>query len=1345
MPGLLRPRLLLAALVAVATAVPAAREAGALDPFRALTQFAHEAWQDELPQNTVHTILQTSDGYLWLGTYEGLVRFDGVRFVVFDSNHPGQLRGTTVQDMLEDEQGRLWLATNGGLTKLEKGKFENRTRADGLPSENLLCLARTGKDALWIGTDHGLARWDGKSYRIWGTAEGLPAAGIRHLAADRTGNLWIATDRGLARLDVDGTIRKWGVEEGLPHPLLRPLLVDRAGDLWIGSNGGLTRFREGKFQTWTRAEGLPSNFVRALAEDGDGNLWIGTEDGGVVRFHDGKFSSFSAADGLSNIYVRSIYEDREGSLWVGTNGGLNRFRDGKFTNYSKAEGLCHDFTRTILDARDGTIWIGTDGGGVGRFRDGRFDCLGSADGLANDFVRSLLEDRKGNIWAGTRFGLSRWDGKAFETFSTRDGLGGDLIRALAETPDGTIWVGSEGGGLSAIREGKVAETITTANGLSNDDVRSLFVDRRGALWAGTYGGLNRIENGKITVLTTKNGLANDIVFALHEDQDGSLWIGTDNGLSRFLDGKLVSFRKSEGLCENKFFQILDDDAGNLWTSSNQGICRIPKADLDAVASGRLARVFSTAFNRADGMRVNQCNGSSQPAGARDRSGRLWFPTVKGVAVIDPARIRTNPLPPPIVVEEILADGVVASGGAIHLSHSTDKLEIHYTALSLLAPSKVQFRYLLEGYDHDWQEADTRRTAYYTNLPPGRYTFRVTACNDDELWNEKPASLPFEIATPWWKRWWATSLWALTAAGLVQGGIRWRTRHLRQRNEELARRVAERTVELDRKNDELAVKLRELEASEQRAHESEARALDANRAKSAFLSNMSHELRTPLNSIIGFAAILRERLVGQIPDKQMKFLANIHGSGEHLLGLINDVLDLSKIEAGKMELFFEPISIESLLEGVRAVMKGVTEKKEIDIEFDFSTPLPTIVADPGKTKQILFNLLSNAVKFSPPKSTVTVRARRLAANESPLEAESLRIDVIDRGIGIAEGDLEVIFEEFRQADAGTNRQFEGTGLGLSLVRRLLELHKGRIDVASRPGQGSCFTVHMPVHPVEPAIELPAVLPAFQSAEFSGGTLPVERPRVLVVEDDPEAFRALANLLEAEGYSVVGARHREEAIRMVEAGKPALITLDIVLPGTDGWSVLKELKSRPETRDVPVVVVTMRENRELGFALGAQDFFVKPVRGDELLRRIRELAPPPKRGGGSPILLIDDDRRTLELVSAELEPIGYRILGASSGEEGLAIARARHPSIIVLDLMMPGMTGFEVAEALQSDPATADIPIVVLTAKELDENDRRRLEGKVAALVGKGSESARRLLPTVRGLIRRTGPASIPSPS
>jgi signal transduction histidine kinase/DNA-binding response OmpR family regulator len=499
---------------------------------------------------------------------------------------------------------------------------------------------------------------------------------------------------------------------------------------------------------------------------------------------------------------------------------------------------------------------------------------------------------------------------------------------------------------------------------------------------------------------------------------------------------------------------------------------------------------------------------------------------------------------------------------------------------------------------------------------------------------------------------------------------------------------------------------------------------SDRMKSQFLANMSHELRTPLNSIIGFSEILVERLGGQVQERYVKFLRNIHVSGQHLLGIINDILDLSRVESGKTELQPEPFRLATVIEGVLNVMHGMANKQGIVFELDVPATLPVLEADPVKLKQILYNLLNNAVKFSHPGGSVRVAARHLEAPASPLKVGSLCLEVSDRGIGIPADQHAAIFEEFHRVESKETEGIGGTGLGLTLVRRLVELHAGVVSVESAPGRGSTFRVFLPLAPRPRRSTLELSLPRPE-----GGR------RVLVVEDDLLAYAGLAQTLGTAGYDPVRTGHgHQQVLELARAVRPALITLDLGLPGLSGWEVLKALKRDRETRGIPVVIVSMRTDHGLGLALGADDYFLAPLDRERLVARLRQIAP--RAAGASPrVLVVDDEPVAHALVEDALAPEGYAVDHARSRREGLERARSQRPDVVVLDLVLDDLGGFGLLAGLRDREETASVPVVALTGRDLVEAERERLGARIEALLRTGPEVAAQLLATIRTLEAR----------
>jgi len=581
--------------------------------------------------------------------------------------------------------------------------------------------------------------------------------------------MWFGTGEGLSQLK-DGAFHNFTVQQGLANKNVRALFEDRDGTLWVGTNGGgLSQFRDGHFKTFTTKDGLSSNDVFSVYQDKEGTLWIGTVGGGLNRWSNGKFTPYKTAPDNARQDVWAFLQDREGTLWICTGDGLSQLRDGQATTYSSVEGLSSDIVLPIYEDREGSIWMGTAGGGLNRFRNGQFTSYTAKQGLADSFVLSLSEDKDGALWVATRRGLDRMKDGKFKVYTTKDGLPNNIVLCMWPDRDGSLWLGTRHG-LGHF-QGEEFTTYTTKDGLSNNYVTFIYQDHDGTLWVGTGGGgLNRYKDGTFTAFTSKEGLSSDMVTAIHEDENGILWVGTSGGgLNRFSGGKFTSVTMKDGLSDDKIFQILEDRKHNFWMSSNRGIFRVSEQQLNDFAEGRITSIQSVPYGVAEGMKNRECNGGFQPAGWATRDGKVWFPTMNGAVVIDPSSPRAAGLPPQVRMEAVVVDRqAFAPGEAIQITHGEGKLEFHYTGISLSAAKRVNFKYKLEGFDKEWVEAGSRRVAYYTNLPPGHFRFRVMAAGDDGQWTEAAAPCALYLAPHFYQTGWFYVLCVVLGLGLLAG-------------------------------------------------------------------------------------------------------------------------------------------------------------------------------------------------------------------------------------------------------------------------------------------------------------------------------------------------------------------------------------------------------------------------------------------------------------------------------------------------------------------------------------------------------------------------------------------------
>ena len=735
-------------------------------------QYRLNGWTAEngLPQNVIRGIAQTPDGYLWIATLDGVARFDGVRFTVFNkSNTPG-IASNRFGSMMEDQNGDLWFTSEGGnVTRYHRGSFHT-----------------------------------------YGPEEGIPANSIHGLARDSGGNLWMLSEDSIEKWN-EGT----GLRDMTPDKLrmhYEPLYWDNAG-YWGTDQSGLHIFSNGRFVSYPLPRWLGGGSLWNVAIGGNGSIWLETSDGKqavipagkqaaepidlahlqsvsyrdphghVWKFHIGqrltRFLDFESSGQPASISFTHLLEDNEGNVWIGTEGnGLYQLQEQSIDVYSKGQGLPDQDLYPVYQDHSGAIWLGAWQSGLSCFRDGRFTNYTTAQGLPGRLVSALGGDKDGNLWVGTHGGLGIFrDGQFHQPAVLLPER--TVAQAILQDRGGTMWIGTTNG-LVTYRQGP-SRTLTVEDGLAGNDVKVIIESATGDLWIGGYGGLTRLHGGRFTHWSERDGLPSDNIRAIYEDRDGTIWIGSyDGGLGRLKDGKFTRFSERDGLFNNGVFQILEDERGNLWMSCNRGIYRVSKQELNEFAEGKRKTITSVAYGKADGMLNVECNGGMWPAGIKTGDGKLWFPTQDGVAVIDPGTVRINPEPPPVVIEAAFLDRApVPLQDSLKIPPAKENLEIEYTALSFIHSDQIRFRYKLEGLDSNWLDAGSRRTAYYSHLPPGRYEFHVIAANSDGVWNNAGQKLAITVQAPFYRTWWFITLEAFAAAALIAAGVSYRISQLQR--------------------------------------------------------------------------------------------------------------------------------------------------------------------------------------------------------------------------------------------------------------------------------------------------------------------------------------------------------------------------------------------------------------------------------------------------------------------------------------------------------------------------------------------------------------------------------------
>lgn len=963
-----------------------------------------DAWQvdDGLPQSSVTSIVQTHDGYLWFGTFGGLVRFDGVQFKVFTPNNAPSLPSSRILGLFEDRQGALWIGTEEGhLVRYAEGKFQVCSPPGWAKLAGYIQSFAEGDDGkVWlISPEKELIRFPQDQFALAATNSELLGTKINFLAGDSQGQIWTASDKEIGVWEDSDFTR---IIERVPSTEFSPVVLagSPAGGCWVAADGRLRKFTQSGCVADYGAYPWSKGNVVCLVEDHRGQVWVGTYGSGVYCYGtNGITRHFSVEDGLQGSFIRSLCEDREGNLWVGMEGeGLARIKPVVFRSYGRKQGLSGDCVSSVCEGPEGELWFGTVADGVNRLKDGIINYYGTAQGLPNDYVHSVFYDRNHTLWVGTwGGGLCRMVGNIFVPFANPGECSG-IICALYEDSKGNLWVGQQRPEpeIVQLRDGKPVVTRLQSK-IAGTDVRTVREDREGNLWIGTQGdGLYRIKDGEQTHFGRRDGLSNESIRSLHADDEGTLWIGTlGGGLNWFKDGKFTSFTTKDGLANDSLGFITEDGRGNLWCGSLGGVFRVSKEELNRFARGESRSIRCFPYTESDGLPSRECTGGCQPSGCKTRDGRLWFPTVRGLAVVDPENIPVNRLPPPVAIEEVVGEGkvrttvsgvssaaqtgeprAVAAGrsAALKFPPGTERLEFHYTGLSLTAPMQMRFKYKLEGLEEDWVEAGPRRTANYSHLQPGNYRFCVQACNNDGVWNEQGAALALILLPHFWQTWWFRILCA--AAVMLVFVAAYETRVISERK--LAR-----------------MRLR-----------------------------IASDLHDEVGSNLGSIALLSEMIPKQVPFP-VEEIAEIRRIAVQTVSSLRDIVWFLDPAADNM-----PELILRMKDTALTLLHGVAFEFRSEGEARSATPSLHLRRNVFPMfKEILHNVAKHA------------RADRV----------EIRVKVTSRQFQLYVSDDGVGFDE---------KQVRG-GNGLKNLRRRAADLRGTLEIRSQPGRGTSVTLTAPI--------------------------------------------------------------------------------------------------------------------------------------------------------------------------------------------------------------------------------------------------------------------------------------------
>lgn len=1325
-------------------------------------RFTHIGTNDGLSQSNVTCILQDIRGLMWFGTQDGLNKYDGYQVKVYknDKKNAASISNNFIKSIVQDKKGNMWIGTwGGGLNRFDRATEQfihyvhDKNNANSLSDDFVSMLYIDSDDNVWIGTESGgLNKFNYTTnqftvFKYEGNKTGsLSDNYVRSIFEDSQRNIWVGTFQGGLNLLNSKThsfthFRHSGDDTtSLAHNDVEAIVEDRSHNLWIGTRGGgldlfnprtrtFSHFKNNKHNSNT----LPLDVILCLHVDDKDNLWIGTENGGLSIFNPKKrtFNNllYDEIDhtSLSNNSIYSIYEDAHGNMWVGTySGGINLYNKdrNKFTHYNhnaSDNSLSNNYVLCFSETSDGRIWIATDGGGLNLFdpATGSFTHFRHKEGdpgtVSSDFIVPLQEDKDNNLWMGTvGDGVSILNLKQNiirqlkHNPNDSTSISSNNVCAMMMDRDYDLWLGTFGEGMDLYNSKNKSfkhykHDRNNPNSLVSDRIQSVFQDSKGLLWIGSFEkGLQTFDKTTqtFTRLVPKKGtnnLSDNRINCIYEDHNRNIWIGTSYGLNCWnrQSRTITSYFEQDGLPNNIIFDILEDANGQLWISTNNGLSRFNPS----------TRTF-THFSIADGLQSNEFKAH---AAIKSRSGMMYFGGVNGFNMFNPDSILIDTFDPPLILTnfQILNKDVpialdkkdpsplkksIGEATEIILPYDHSVISFEFASLNYTIRDKKQYMYMLEGFDADWIQLGTRRVASYTNLDPGKYILKVKGLMNNGKWSSRVTSIQLVIIPPFWMTWWFKSLVIAAIAGTIVFIYKIRISTIKAQKEVLEKQVKERTERLD-----VAMK-------EERKARKEAQ--QANRAKSVFLATMSHEIRTPMNGVIGMADLLAD---SELNNEQRKYAEILKISGESLLNVINDILDFSKIESGKIELEMKDFDLRVCIEEVLDIFAEKAAKAGLDLLYQISHDVPAqIIGDRLRLKQILMNLVGNAIKFTP-KGEILVRLELEKALEDDIVL--IRFTIKDTGIGISEDDLDKLFKAFSQVDASTTRKYGGTGLGLVICKKLVEIMGGHIQVSSEQEEGTTFffTIQTKVSK-EPLIN-------YVNTSYDG----LGKKKILIVDDNMTNLSILKSQLDQWELITLPASSGEEALEIIKGNIPVdLVLTDMHMPDMDGTELAKNIKKlNPQ---VPIILLS--SIGEYDYKQNATLFvstLIKPIKQKMLFTQIFDILKNKKKQLVDDniiivpqiqdkklaklypwnILLAEDDAINQFVAKTILNKLGYMPDIAKNGHEALLMWESNKYNLILMDMQMPDIDGVEATKIIRRKAGEQPV-IIAMTANAMKED-------------------------------------------
>lgn len=1316
-------------------------------------RFEHFTNNDGLSHNNVICVLQDQQGFIWLGTRDGLNRFDGYNFKVFrnEPSDPKSINGNFINSIVEDKLGNIWVATaSNGLSKFNKYKedfeqYHAGTGQNDLTSNRIISLAVDSSNRVWIGTeDAGICIFDQKQNKFsnFNPIKNLYPAKNRYIQTimcDNKNRIWMSIfGEGLGCYDINsGQFKLYthsaADKKSISSNNIFSLFQDKKGNIWVGMDkSAINRFNEElndfvKYDYKPPVNTIIATSIYSIGQDSNGYMWFGTENGGlsIYNHNTGKFVNYIYDEinetSLSNNSVYTTYCDRKGNMWVGTfSGGVNFYNKSysNFVHYKHSlseNSLTHNTVLCFEEDRNKNIWIGTDGGGAdlfnpktGNFTHFKYDPKRPTSGISGNYVLCIMEDHEGKVWFGTwGDGITVYDPrtKKFNYFkndpSNTKSVGGNYVWTIFEDKEHNIWIGTHGEGLD--KYDAKAKTFkhyrpdkTNPNSIGTLIIHAIVEDENGNFWIGTDGGGINYFDKKTEVFTKyehtqkKNSISDNSVNSLLLDSLGNLWVTTLNGLNYFntKTKEFKAYTTKEGLPNNVTYGIIEDEKNFLWISTNKGISRYD------LKTGTIKN-----YRKSDGLQSDEFKESAY---LRTSDGTIFFGGINGFTAFHPQLLRLYNYEPQIVLTnfEIFNKEVPVSSSKnetplllainsidhLKIPYESNVISFEFASLDYSSTNNKQYAYKLSGFDKVWNYIGTERKITYTKLDPGVYTLEIKGTNNNGNWSTNVKKIVIEIVPPFWLTWWFKLLIASAVIGASLGLYAWRIESIQTQKETLAQQVQERTYQL-------GVSMEEEKRSR---HEAE----QANKAKSIFLATMSHEIRTPLNGIIGMSSLLSQT---KLSTEQQGYTSTIQSCGESLLGVINDILDFSKIESGKMELEKKEFHLRTAIEEVLDIFATKAAQSGIDLIYFIDADVPEfLIGDVVRIKQILINLVGNAVKFTE-KGEVFINITKLGDSKDL----AILFEVKDTGIGIPEEKMNRLFKAFSQVDSSTTRKYGGTGLGLVICEKLVQMMGGEINARSTVGKGSTFQFSI--------LTTEGVSKALPNA--LDHTI-IEHKKVLVIDDNSTNRTILQFQLKQWNMESKEAAHGEDALKILEAGyRPDIVITDMHMPKMDGVMLAEQIKKNYP--DIPVMLLSSIGNESDKSIQHLFDSILsKPVKqyllkqqlvalfhkDVEVIEPEVETVPLASLSEQFPlqILIAEDNPINQQLALIVLTKQGYDPEIANNGLEAVEMMQAKAYDLIFMDVQMPEMDGLEATQKIRT--LQIQQPIIIAMTANAMQGDR-----------------------------------------